>query len=129
MSRLLIIEEDPIAVAAVARVGARMGYHIETMNSLRFIDIPFEIERMGGFDVIVSEAILPNNNGLTLFGDLRRLWPQTKLVVTSDGGFNVQLREELFGAARQIGAHCTLSKPLRDEELAVCLSLTGEIAA
>merc|ERR1711939_809532 len=116
MSRLLIIEEDPIAVAAIERVGIRLGYYVEVLNCLRFIDIPFEIERLGGFDVIVSEAILPNNNGLTLFGDLRRLWPQTKLVVTSDGGFNVQLREELFGAARQIGAHCTLSKPLRDEE-------------
>ena len=129
MSRLLIIEEDPIAVAAIERVGIRLGYYVEVLNCLRFIDIPFEIERLGGFDVIVSEAILPNNNGLTLFGDLRRLWPQTKLVVTSDGSFNTQLRDELFGAALQIGAHCTLCKPLLDDDLSACLSSTKELAA
>ncbi|NMM44482.1 response regulator [Rhodospirillaceae bacterium KN72] len=129
MSRLLIIEEDPISVDIIERVGARMGYHVEVLNSLRFVDIPFEVERLGGFDIIVSEAILPNSNGLTLFGDLRRRWPQTKLVVTSDGSLNDQLRDELFVAALQVGAHCTLCKPLLDDELSACFSSVGGLAA
>jgi len=81
--------------------------------------------REQGADLIISDIIMPEKEGLETVMELRRDFPEVKIIAISGGGF-VNPDEYLHLAAK-LGAQLTLAKPFeRDELLAAVEKLLGQ---
>jgi signal transduction histidine kinase/CheY-like chemotaxis protein len=69
------------------------------------------------FDVVLTDAIMPQMSGTELLAEIRRLRPELPGILLSGYG-GPDLQEQ----ARSVGAHAILTKPLTAAELAQCLA-------
>ena len=68
------------------------------------------------FDVIVTDVIMPDGDGVQLSGDFKREQPQVRILAIS-GGNRYMDRENCVKIARGFGAHAALLKPFKREQL------------
>jgi DNA-binding response OmpR family regulator len=81
--------------------------------------------REQGADLIISDIIMPEKEGLETVMELRRDFPEVKIIAISGGG-HVNPDEYLHMAAK-LGAQLTLTKPFeRDELLAAVEELLAQ---
>jgi DNA-binding NtrC family response regulator len=59
------------------------------------------------FDVILLDLVMPKTNGLTLLADIRRLYPQTRVIVVS-AALDIRIAVE----ATKGGAEACITKPV-----------------
>lgn len=72
------------------------------------------------FDVVVTDLFMPVKDGLETIRELRCLYPELKIIVISGGGW---LKNSLFlDIAKKLGAHYTLCKPFRPQDLIEAIS-------
>jgi CheY-like chemotaxis protein len=72
----------------------------------------FERERP---DLVLCDLFMPEQDGLGVIRELRRLSPATRVVAMSGGG--TRAKGDFLETARAMGASDTLSKPFGREEL------------
>jgi CheY-like chemotaxis protein len=60
-------------------------------------------------DLVVLDIIMPNKEGLETTREIRRDYPDTKIIAMSAGGRG--RAENYLAVARKLGAHAILSKP------------------
>jgi CheY-like chemotaxis protein len=70
--------------------------------------------RRAPFDLIVTDIIMPEMDGVQAIKELRQLYPQQKIMAIAGGG-RVR-REGRLEFARKVGAERVLAKPFSDEE-------------
>jgi CheY-like chemotaxis protein len=69
------------------------------------------------FDVVLTDAIMPEMSGTELLAEIRRIRPQLPgILVSGYGGPDLQAQ------AQAVGAHAVLTKPLTAAELTQSLS-------
>ena len=66
-------------------------------------------------DLIITDILMPDQDGLETILELRRLAPEAKIIAISGGGQSGLL--DLLPVAAKLGAQWTLWKPLRRLEL------------
>jgi DNA-binding response OmpR family regulator len=66
-------------------------------------------------DIVITDILMPDQDGLGIISSLRREFPQVKIIAISGGGTVGGL--DLLVAARRLGADATLAKPFAPEEL------------
>jgi YesN/AraC family two-component response regulator len=67
-------------------------------------------------DLIITDLIMPNKDGIGMIIDLKKEFPNVKIIAMSGGGLNKP--EGYLKGAKKLGAACTLTKPIdRDEML------------
>jgi CheY-like chemotaxis protein len=125
MARILIIDDNPSVLHAVHELLTAEGHTVE--------DAPNSVEgilrhRARPFDLILTDIVMPEKEGISTIIELRREYPDLKIIAMSGGG-----DFEPYGyldIAKRVGADRTIPKPFSREELmeAVndCLSRTGE---
>ncbi len=79
--------------------------------------------KTGGFDLLVTDIIMPDMDGIEVIMSLRKLQPPIKIIAISGGG-RVNARDYLELADR-LGVHGTLQKPFSGIEL--CLAVDGAL--
>ncbi len=67
------------------------------------------------FDVVITDILMPEKDGLETIQELRRHYPDVKIVAVSGGGQRGNLY--FLDIAKKLGAHCTLQKPFTPSEL------------
>jgi CheY-like chemotaxis protein len=67
------------------------------------------------FEVVITDMLMPNKDGLEVMAELRRLQPGVRIIASSGGG-RVSSQSYLH-IARKSGAHALLSKPFTLSEL------------
>ena len=67
-------------------------------------------------DLIVMDIIMPVKDGIDTIVELRKEFPDVKIIATSGGGSSLEVGQTLK-AARQIGARYTLAKPFARQQL------------
>jgi CheY-like chemotaxis protein len=110
--RILVIEDDPMARIAIVQILKVSGYEvIEADNGRRGIEL-FEGEAP---DLVVTDIIMPEKEGLETIMHLRGLRPGQKIIAISGGGrlFNT----DFLQMASRLGADAILAKPFEPEEL------------
>jgi len=71
--------------------------------------------RLRPADLVLTDIVMPDMEGLETIGELRRLNPAAKIIAMSGGG-HWEFKDILL-AAKRLGAHRTLAKPFKLHDL------------
>ena len=110
-AHLLVIDDDANTLASLARA-FRLAGHEATVcdNAARALDLV----KTQGFDLILSDVVMPGKDGLSLLADLKAAGVATPVVMIS-GQANIEMAVK----ATRLGAVDFLEKPLSTEKLMV----------
>ena len=118
MTRVLLMEDDHQARALLQHMLESLGLEVfaatDGLEGLRLF-------RAHEIDVVVTDILMPEQEGLETIGELRRMNPDIKIVAISGGGTLLDAEDVLLHASR-IGAQKTLEKPFSKADLAAALS-------
>src|SRR3974390_2077130 len=109
MAHLLIVDDDPNTLASLARA-FRLAGHEATVcdNAARAL----ALAKSQGFDMMLSDVVMPGKAGLALLEDLRALGIALPVVMIS-GQANI----EMAVRATRLGAVDFLEKPISTDKL------------
>ncbi len=112
MARILVIEDDPQVLAMLRQTLEREGYEvIDASNGQEGI----RLYREKSADLIITDLIMPEKEGIETIIELRRDFPQVKIIAISGGG---RLgTEKYLQFAEELGAQRTFTKPIGRDEL------------
>jgi CheY-like chemotaxis protein len=116
MSRILIIDDEDYIRAMVQQMLDRAGYTTAVASDGREA---LKAQRALPADVILTDLMMPGQEGLETIMEIRRLFPATKIVAMSGGGHGGVL--DFLPIATQLGAVRTLAKPFSREQLLVAV--------
>jgi CheY-like chemotaxis protein len=71
------------------------------------------------FDVVITDMLMPERDGIEVIGELRRKQPDARIVAMSGGGRGS--RDHYLQTAKGLGAHAVLGKPFSMSELTATL--------
>ena len=113
MSHLLIVDDDPNTLASLARA-FRLAGHEATVSDRA--SRALELVRTQSFDLIFSDVVMPDKDGITLLEEMRAAGVTTPVVMISG-----QATLDMAVRATRLGAHDFLEKPLSTEKLLLTL--------
>lgn len=108
MATILIIDDDRQVCDLLKQVLEEEGYTVITATNGRE---GIERYRAQPADVIVLDILMPEKEGLETILDLRREFPQVKIIAMSGGSERARLN--LLDMAKRLGAQYTLHKPFQ----------------
>jgi DNA-binding response OmpR family regulator len=112
MARILIIDDDAEIRAMLRQLFERSGYKAVDAHNGR---VAMRLQREEPADLIVTDLIMPEMEGIKTIMELRREFPEVKIIAISGGG---RLEpEEYLDIARQAGALRTFTKPVERDTL------------
>ena len=112
MARILIIDDNPDVLAAVHNVLTAEGHSVSDAPKS---SAGIALHRALPFDLIITDIVMPEKEGISTIIDLRGEFPDLKIIAMSGGG-----DFEPYGyldIAIRVGANRTLAKPFTREEL------------
>jgi CheY-like chemotaxis protein len=112
MSCVLVIDDDENVLALMRTMLEREGYDV--------LDTPdggkgMKLCRCRHVDLVITDIIMPDMEGLEVIMGLRREMPDVKIIAVSGGG-HIQPGDYLK-LASVLGANTTLTKPFTRSEL------------
>ena len=118
MAQLLLIEDDEEARAAMAFALRRAGHDVTTLaDGRKAVDVC----RERGVDVVVTDIVMPNAEGIGAIRALREALPDIGIIAISGGG-SYGNSENYLTAARKLGADHALAKPFAPARLLEAIS-------
>ncbi len=118
MARILIIE-DEIALRLIIKDSLKnAGYSVMAASDG---EKAIQLLNRRSFDMVITDLIMPNKEGLELILELREQAPNVKIIAVSGGG--ASSGNDLLDMAIEFGAHYALRKPFIMKEL---MELVGE---
>jgi CheY-like chemotaxis protein len=112
MPRVLLVDDDDLSRNTIHQMLERAGYEVKSTPSGREA---LQWYRQSPPDLVVTDLIMPDTDGLELIQELRRSDPQIRILAISGGG-RVNANEYLT-VARRFGAVGILAKPFSNQEL------------
>ncbi|MGD8342199.1 MAG: response regulator [Desulfobacterales bacterium] len=112
MARILIIDDESQIRSMLRLMLERVGYEVieaeDGMEGIRqYRDNPA--------DLIITDLIMPNKDGIGMIIELKKEFPQVKIIAMSGGGVNRP--EGYLDGAQKLGATRTLTKPIDRDEM------------
>jgi len=112
MARILIIDDEAMMRDLIANILEREGY--ETITASGGKD-GIKIHRENPADLIITDLIMPEKDGLETIMELRRDYQDVKIIAMSGGG---KIDPETYlQIAKTMGAIKTIAKPFDRKEL------------
>ncbi len=112
IARILVADDDPSVLAAVAKLLRRAGYEV-----LQASDGEQATEMLGErpVDLAIVDIFMPKVDGMELTTRIREQMPEVKIIGMSGGG--IIDKSNVLEIARRFGAARTLAKPFESEDL------------
>jgi CheY-like chemotaxis protein len=111
VTRILVVDDDSALRRLVATVLERKKFVVaEAPDGSKAVGML----EMGAFDLVITDIVMPEIEGLELVRHIRSLHPATKVMVVSGGGSHLVSYTQL---AKQLGADDVLAKPFTPAEL------------
>jgi DNA-binding NtrC family response regulator len=120
MSKVLIVDDDTNTLASLARAFKLAGHLASTAASAAGA---LEILQEQRFELILSDVVMPDMDGITLLSEIRALGLATPVVMVSG-----QATVEMAVRSTKLGALDFLEKPLSTEKLLLTLDNAVKIA-
>ncbi len=113
MARILIVDDEAPIRAMLREMLAQDGHDVtEAENGA----MALARLRAGAFDLLITDLVMPEKNGLNLILDIRKEWPDLEIVAISGGG-GITGRFEYLPIAKLVGAGRVLAKPFDKAQL------------
>lgn len=112
-----VIDDDELVRAKIAQDLQELGF-----ETLEIEDSPSLLKTLAERPVtaVVVDLVMPEKDGVELIADIRRGWPQVRIVAISGGG---RIGPNLYlNIAKQMGASACLVKPVSARALAEALN-------
>ncbi|MDY0187499.1 MAG: response regulator [Syntrophus sp. (in: bacteria)] len=106
MPQILIVEDDDELRTVLKEVLEQEGYGVVEASDGR---AAMEMQRLTGADLVITDLIMPEMDGIETIMALRKGFPWVKIIAMS-GGHRAGPRAFL-NLAKALGAHRTLHKP------------------
>jgi CheY-like chemotaxis protein len=112
VARILLIEDDANVRLALKQALQRAGHEVAEARDGRD-----GVERYSAqpADLVVTDLVMPNQEGIETIEQLRRLTPSLPIVAISGGGRTGN--RDVLALAAKVGASRTMAKPFRPREL------------
>jgi DNA-binding response OmpR family regulator len=112
VARILLIEDDANVRLALKQALQRAGHEVAEARDGRD-----GVERYSAqpADLVVTDLVMPNQEGIETIEQLRRLTPSLPIVAISGGGRTGN--RDVLALAAEVGASRTMAKPFRPREL------------
>ena len=123
MASILLVDDDDEFLAMLSGLLTRAGYQVKVafdgQRALR-------LYRSQPTDLVITDLVMPNKEGLELIGELKRLYCDVKIIAVSGAGHNAL--PDYLRMAKALGAQQVLAKPFSEREIleAVSAVLQGE---
>ena len=116
MARILVIDDNEMVRDILSDLLEEEGHEVRTAT-----------EGRGGLallenfvaDVVITDILMPGQEGIETIQELRANNPETKIVAISGGGTRYGV--SFLDMAEKLGAHATLSKPIDATELSALI--------
>ena len=110
MSRILVVDDDAMVRSTIRRMLA--GHDIVEAEDGQ---AALAVLAAQGFDLVITDLMMPNRAGVALIGDIRAKGPMPRILAISGGGR--MSGADLLPQAQSAGADAVLAKPFRKVEL------------
>ena len=112
MARILIIDDDKMVLNMLRQVleGAQHTV-VEASNG----EVAMRLWREHPADLIITDILMPEKDGLEVIRELRRECPTVKVIALSGGSRKIHF--DALDVAKRFGALSTLEKPFELKEL------------
>jgi DNA-binding response OmpR family regulator len=114
--RVLVIDDEATLRQTMRRMLESAGHTVMEAENGR---VGLEVFRLQPADVVVTDIIMPQKEGIETIRDLRVIAPGVRIIAVSGGGRNQDM--DFLRIARKLGADATLAKPFRKEILVACV--------
>jgi two-component system chemotaxis response regulator CheY len=119
--RILLVDDDDLLRGALHQILVRAGYDVDDASNGRVAVREYRRQR---YDAVITDIVMPDEDGLGTIRELRRLNPGVKIIAISGGGLGKA--GDYLGIAQMLGAMRTLAKPFLPE---VLLAMIAEVLA
>ncbi len=113
MARILVIEDETQIRTMLRKILEDDGYDVMDAPNGR---VGMELIQGESVDLVITDIIMPEKEGVEVVGELLDHFPETKIIVISGGSRNINANNLLL-SVKMLGAHRTLLKPFDIEEL------------
>ena len=112
MAYILIIDEDPHILDLYKRMLEAEGHSVVTASNGQEV---IDIFRNDWVDLIVTDMVMPVKDGIKTIMELRKDFPDIKVIAISGGG--IIEPDRYLSLAKCIGIKQTFAKPVSKEQL------------
>ncbi len=107
MARILVIDDEPQVRTVLLKSLELDGYQVMDAPNGK---VGMRLFREEPFDLVITDIVMPEKDGIEAIGELRRCFPETKIIAISGGGQRLKA-DYVLHTAEILGVHCTLPKP------------------
>lgn len=112
MTRVLIVDDEEMVRITIRQMLEKVGLQVDVANNG---ETGLERQRADPADLLITDIIMPDMDGIEMIIEFRKEFPKTKIVAVSGGG---RLgNQDFLKVAKQIGADAVLPKPFKRSEL------------
>lgn len=112
MANILLVDDDPLVLEALSITLTEAGHQVATARNGHFA---IQLADAKCFDLVITDIIMPDKEGLETIAYLKRHYPDLKIIAIS-GGARVSSTPYL-NMAKAMGAVQALAKPFSASEL------------
>jgi two-component system, chemotaxis family, chemotaxis protein CheY len=119
MATILLVEDDEAVRNILHKTLVAAGHDVEDAANG---DLAVAAFRRQPRDLVITDLVMPEKDGLETIMELRRLNPTTKIIAISGGGRTLGLGQLYLDTARTFGAGRILAKPFTSTALLTAVS-------
>ena len=109
---ILVVDDEPTSREMISLMLEKRGYQVATANDGRAGE---QCLAQKAFDLVITDLLMPERDGLELIGALRRHHPGIHIIAITGGGHLPG--SKYLQLARGLGAHTLLEKPFSEAAL------------
>jgi DNA-binding response OmpR family regulator len=113
VARILVVEDEEDIRGLYSRILKSAGHDVIEAPDGK---VGIELYRANPTDLVITDIIMPEKEGIELITELRRDFPDAKIIAVSGGG-QVMASATCLLLAKGLGAVRTLAKPFNQQEL------------
>lgn len=112
MTRVLVIDDEELARFTIREILEGANYEVDEAENGR---IGIEKQKATPFDLIITDIIMPEKEGVETIIDLKQEYPDLKIIAISGGGRTRNL--DFLKLSERFGAKKILAKPFTEGQL------------
>jgi len=106
--RILLVEDDDAVREILRKALVAAGHEVDEASNG---DVAVAYYRRQAADLVITDLVMPEKDGLETIMELRRMDPSVRIVAMSGGGRTLGPGQLYLESARALGARQILSKP------------------